>query len=567
MNNSTPEKTTSKSWPIFQSFAGWRWRDLGADAIAGLTLAAIAIPEQMATARLGGFTPQLGFLAIMAGALGFAAFGSNRFMSVGADTTITPIFAGSLALLAVAGSPHFLTSAVLLAFMVGLLLLCGGLFRLGFIANLLSAPVTTGFLAGISGHILVSQVPALFGVLAPSGSMIQKLIALAGELRATNYLTLLIGFGVLVVILICERISQRIPGALIGLGGATVLVATLGLESKGVSALGMVAGVVPSLSIPEASIVDLVQIAPLAVIVALVIMVQTAATSRSFPSDLNRTPDVNRDFLGVGAANVLSGLMGVFPVNASPPRTAVVAETGGVSQLGALVCAVLVLILASFGSALLTHVPHAALAGVLLFVAQRIFRLSVMVDVFRRSLAEFGLIIATTFGILILPIQEGVAMGIILSLLHGLWTTTRARMIVLQRMPGSSIWWPINAAQPGETVVGVEVIAVQAPLTFLNIYDFQAALQNLIARTTNTRVVVIESNAIVEIDYTAAQVLSSVIRRLRAQGVDVAFARLESVHAQQSFQRLGLAELVGADHVFRSVEGAVLALGPQALPR
>ena len=556
---------TSSSWPIFQSFAGWHFRDVGADAIAGLTLAAIAIPEQMATARLGGFAPQMGFLAIIAGAIGFAVFGSNRYLSVGADSTITPIFAGSLALLAVTGSPHFIASAAILAALVGILLICGGLFRLGFIANLLSIPVTTGFLAGIAGHILVSQLPALLGIASPPGTVVEKIVALAGGLAATNYLTLGIGIGVLVIMIVSERISPRIPGALIGLGCATLLVTAMGLEVRGVSALGVVAAVVPTLSLPKASLADIVQIAPLAVIVALVVMVQSAATTRSFPSDPNRAPDVNRDFIGVGAANLLAGLIGVFPVNASPPRTAVVAETGGVSQWGALVCAALVLSLAAFGAGLLTHVPHAALAGVLLFVAQRIFRLSVMADVLKRSLAEFGLILATALAILLLPIQQGVAMGIILSLLHGLWTTTRAQMVELRRIPGSSIWWP-QSAQGGESVAGVQVVALQAPLSFINAYDFQGAIQAMLTRAPGTRQVIIESNAIADIDYTASQVLSAVIKRLRAQGIDVAFARLESVRAQASFERLGLAALVGPDHVFRSVEEAVRA-GVQALPR
>ncbi|HYA72878.1 MAG TPA: SulP family inorganic anion transporter, partial [Roseiarcus sp.] len=139
---------SSRPRPFFQSFTGWRFSDLGADAVAGLTLAAIAIPEQMATARLAGFEPQIGFLALVAGAVGFAVFGASRLLSVGADSTIAPIFAGALALLATSGSPHYAADAALLALGVGLILAFGGAFRLGFVADLLSIPVTTGFLAG-----------------------------------------------------------------------------------------------------------------------------------------------------------------------------------------------------------------------------------------------------------------------------------------------------------------------------------------------------------------------------------------------------------------------------------
>jgi MFS superfamily sulfate permease-like transporter len=334
------------------------------------------------------------------------------------------------------------------------------------------------------------------------------------------------------------------------------------LESRGVSALGEVAGAIPALKMPGASLDDVTRVAPLAFIVAVVVMVQTAATTRAFPGR-DREPDVNRDFVGVGAASLAAGLTGAFPVNASPPRTAVVVETGGASQLSALVCAALVLALSAFGAGLLTHVPHAALAGVLLFVAQRIIRVSTFIDVWRRSRMEFALIVVTMAAILFLPIQQGVAIGIILSLLNGVWTTTRARTVEFARIPATTIWWPKTAGQTGETLAGVLVVALQAPLSFLNAYDFQHEIEGLVAaRGPSARLVVIEANSVVGIDYTAAQVLSAVIRRLRGQGVDVALARLESLRAQEDCARLGLDALIGADHLFHSVEEAVQALAP-----
>ena len=179
-------RRSRRGWPIFQSLNGYRLSFLTHDLFAGLTLAAIAIPEQMATARLGGFTPQIGFFAFLAGAVAFAAFGVNRFLSAGADSTVTPIFAGGLAALAATGSPESQVLAAALALMVGLWLIGAGIFRLGWIADLLSIPVTTGFLAGISAHILVSQLPGILGLPAPDGPMLQKLATLATQLGQTN---------------------------------------------------------------------------------------------------------------------------------------------------------------------------------------------------------------------------------------------------------------------------------------------------------------------------------------------------------------------------------------------
>ena len=155
-------------WPVLRSFAGWRLADLRPDLVAGLTLAAIAVPEQMATARLAGLGPEIGFLALIAGAIGFAVFGASRWISVGADSTIAPIFAGGLAIVAASGKADYAASAAALALAVGLILVLAGAFRLGFIADLLSIPVTTGFLAGIAVHILASQAPALLGVDVPT---------------------------------------------------------------------------------------------------------------------------------------------------------------------------------------------------------------------------------------------------------------------------------------------------------------------------------------------------------------------------------------------------------------
>jgi SulP family sulfate permease len=215
----------------------------------------------------------------------------------------------------------------------------------------------------------------------------------------------------------------------------------------------------------------------------------------------------------------------------------------------------------AFGGGLLSHVPHAGLAGVLLFVALRIVRVPTVLDVWRRSGAEFALIVATMLAILLLPIEQGVGAGIILSLMHGVWAMTRVRIIEFERIPGASIWWPADKLQRGETVPGVRVIGLQAPLSFLNAYTFQQELQRL--PQAGTRLIVIEADAIVEIDYTGAKILGGVIERLRAEGTDVAIARLESVRAQQSFVRLGLEALVGRDHMFHSVEEAVDALGPR----
>lgn len=545
-----------QSWPLFRSLTSY---SLPGDLMAGLTLAAIVIPEQMATARLGGFAPQIGFFAFMAGSLGFALLGGNRFLSCGADSTITPIFAGGLAALAATGSPDYQDLAIGLALMVGAMMLAGGVFRLGAIANLLSVPVMVGFLAGISVHIIVSQLPGVLGLPSPTGPTLDRIGVLASKIGHTNPFTLCVGFGVLAVVFISEKISAKIPGALVGLIAATLATIALGLDSKGVSAVGTVPGTLPRPTFPELAPELWVRLVPLAFVITVVVMVQTAATTRSFPSDPDRPADVDRDFLGAGAGSVLSGLFGAFPVNASPPRTGIVAETGGQSQLAGLAAAAIVLALLAFGTGLLQHIPDAALGGILLFVALRIIRVKQIATIYRQSPSEFLLIVATAALIIVLPIQQGAFLGIVLSLLHGIWSTTRARLVEFERVPGTTIWWPAHPHIEGERIAGVAVIGLQAPLSFLNASDFRSDVAKVLG-TATPKLLVLEASGMVEIDFTAAQILLDMLNACSEQGVTVALARLESVRAQDAFERFRLFDALPREHVFRSVDEAVRKL-------
>jgi sulfate permease, SulP family len=552
--------------PMIRSFGGYRLAYVPQDLLAGLTLAAIAIPEQMATARLAGLPPEIGFFAFIAGSLGFAFFGDNRFLSCGADSTIAPIFAGGLTILvAASASPtEYAALAALLALMVGVLVCAGGFFRLGWIANLLSVPVMTGFLAGIGLHIIVSQLPSVLGLPHQNGTLVENTLAILAHGGDINPLTLAIGASVFAVVTLSDRIDAKIPGALIGLGVATVAVLIFHLEGHGVEVIGTIHPHWPGLLLPYA-LHDMISLLPLSLIIALVVMIQTAAVTRAFPSQPETPPDVARDYVGVGAGCLLAGLIGAFPVDASPPRTEIVRQSGGCSQLAGLTAAALILVVLLIGASLLAHVPEAALGGVLLFIAFRIIRLQVMAKIYRESLGEFALVAATWAAIVFMPIEIGVAIGIGLSLLHGIWSITRAHAILLERVAGTTIWWPLGDG--GETLPNVMVVAFQAPLSFLNADIFRRDMSALLDKAREPiRILVLEASAILEIDFTAAQVLSQLVRRCGEQKITFAIARLESLRAQEGLRRFGIDALIGADRLFHSVEEAIDALDAEAKP-
>ena len=539
--------------------------DLRHDLAAGLALAAVALPSQMATAHLAGFPPTAGLIAFAAGSIGFAAFGANRFLVACADSTIAPIFAGGLATLAASGSHDNFALCASFALMVGSVLVCCGLLRLGWIADLVSRPITIGFLAGIACHIVISQVPFLLGIAPPGGSLPQRVFTIAGELGESNRVSLSLGLTVFAVTVCAEWINPRIPGALLGIMAATIAVYWFGLERDGVTVLGQIPGEFPRLHLPSIVFAEMLEAAPLAFVVVATIMVQTAATTRSFVAVPGAAASINRDFIGVGAANLMAGLFGVFPVNASPPLTGVVAETGGRSKLAGLVAVALILGMAGYGTALLAHVPLAALAGILIFVAMRIVRLAEIIAIFRHAFGEFMLILATVTAIIAFPVGTGVATGIVLSLLHGLWSATRARLITFERVPGTSIWWPPGRDFRGEAIDGVLVIAFQAPLSFLNANTFQDGARHA-ARQSRTPLdlIVLEASSIVEIDFTAAQILIEFIEFCAQSKIRFAVARLESVRAGEAFERLGITDAVGRDHFFHSVDEAIRVLAKKS---
>jgi SulP family sulfate permease len=552
-----PVMTRRRDW-LFASLRDYSPAWLSGDLIAAMTLAAIAIPEQLATARLVGMPPMSGLFAFAAGTFAFAAFGANRFISVGADSTIAPIMAGALVVLAVPGAAPYATMAALLALLVGAILVLARIVRAGWIADLLSIPVITGFLAGISIHIVVGQLPSVMGIEAIHGNLVDRFADVVGRARHFRAYPLAIGIGVLVLSQFAERWNPRIPGALIGLVVSALAVRLFALDQHGVAVLGALPIAPPSLSLTLPSWDDITQLLPAALLVALVCMIQTAAVVRSFPSDANGEEDVTRDFAGVGAGCILAAFFGAFAVNASPPRTAVVEESGGRSQLSGLFAIAIVAAIVLVASGTFKYVPEAALSGVLIFIAMRIFRVEVMRQIYRKSEWEILIVAASAALVVFLPIETGVTLSIVLSLLHSVYVIARPGITELARIPGTTIWWALSKGHPGEHEPGVLVIALNAPVYFVNASYLRGRLTEAIAaKEEPCRYVVIEAHGVIDIDFTGSEMLQQLIAELRGHGTDLAIARMSSERALAAARRTGLIAALGEDHLFRSVEEAI----------
>jgi len=559
--------TRSGAHSMFASFARYRPAWLWSDLIAGLLLAAIAIPEQMATARLGGMPAQTGVYAFAAGSLAFAAFGVNRYASVGADSTIAPIFAGSVAALAAPGSGQYADFVAAVALFCGVLLAAAGLLRAGWIADFLSIPVTIGFLAGIGVHIVVGQLPLVLGVTESHGPLLVRLVALLRDVPHANLGALTIGVGVFAVTWGAERYNPRIPGALFALVGAGAAAITLRLSERGVKLLGPLPFALPTIRLPSLSFHDALTLLPVAFIVALVCVMQTAAVVRLFPAHERQTQDAGADFTAVGIGCMLSALLGAFAVNASPPRTSLARESGGRSQLAGVVAVLAVALLVMSFSKFTADLPQAAFGGVLVFIGVRIFRTRDMLEIARRGGVEIWFVVAAAVFVVALPIETGMALSVILSLARGVYIVARPPSAELVHVRGTTIWWPPSDDVRGERVAGIVVFAPAAPIAFTNGQYIAARLRAAVARAAQpVRLLVIEAGGVIDVDYTGAEILCDTIATLRDSGVDVAIARLSDARALSAARRTGLIAAVGDASVFQTVHEAVEAFGGYSTP-
>ena len=548
---------------MFCSLRGYRRSWVTPDLLAAVTLLVIAVPEQLATARLAGMPPIAGFYAFVAGTVLFAALGSNPQMSVGADSTIAPLFAVGVAHFAAPGSSRYVALVGILAVMVGVIVAVIGLLRLGWIAQLLSAPIITGFMAGVAVIIVVHQLPDLFGLPGTSGSTLTRIAGAASHLGDTNGWALKIGAAVFVIVVAAERIDRRLPGALVGLAGSTLLVAALGLHAHGVAILGTLAHGAPRLGLFDLSWSALGRVAPIAGVVALVIVSQTAATTRAFADQGRYEVDVGRDFLGVGAGNIAAGLVGAFPVNASPPRTAAVVAASGRTQVAGLGAAVALLALVP-AARLLKDVPVATLAGVLIFVATRVFRWRDLVAIARFDRFEFALAVVTLLTVALVGVEQGIGVAVGLAILDRTRLTARPQLHVLGRIPGTTSWVPLSVNQNAAQVPSVLAVLFATPLWYANAVHFRAQLKTSLARTLGTpRLVVLDALGMGDIDYTGCRALKEVLDELDHDQIAFAVARAGS-HAHESMGRSGLLSRIREDHFFPSVDEAVTALGSES---
>ena len=519
----TPIGLRAPARGLRETFKGVNRENFPGQLLAGVTLLAIAIPEQLATSQLAGVPAFMAMIAFITATLVFVFFGSNPIMSVGADSTIAPLFALVLLRLAPVSTTLYFELVAATAVVTGLVVLAVGLLRLGWIADFLSLPIVTGFLSGIGVIIIVHQLPSALGVSSGGTTVLQRLESISHLLGKVSAWSVVLALGTLVVMLVGEKINARMPWALGAIAVASILTATLSLGSHGVKELGAVSAGLPTWRLHWLSGSQWGVVFATAVTLVIVILSQTAATTRTSSDDLGVASDVSRDFVGVGLANVAAGLVGAFPVNASPARTTVARLAGGSTKLVGLSAAILAIALSPLGH--YAHaIPLAALAGVLFFVGARLIKIGQLIRIWRSRRVEFLLAAISALGVILVGVEQGLAIAVGLAILDQTWRSARPDMIEMGRREGTTSWEPLSEKNVA-TVDHVLCVLFDNDIFFANAGIFRRELHELLAKHPETKYFVVDAVAISDIDFTGMSILGQVVDDLTRDGVSISLAR------------------------------------------
>jgi len=539
---------------------------LRSDLVAGVVLAAILVPQGMAYAELAGLPAVTGLYTTIACLIGYALFGPSRVLVLGPDSSISPlIFAAITPLLVAGGDPATaIALAGMLAILVGLIEIGLGVGKLGFVADLLSKEVQVGYMNGLAITIIVGQLPKLFGFSTDAGGFLDEIKKFVEGLDQTNTTTLLVGVSVLVVLLVLPRLTTKVPAVLVAVVGVTAISAALDLSAEGVATVGALPQGVPTPSLPWTQASDIVPLFIAALGITLVSLTDTIATSASFAARRGDDVDADQEMVGIGTANIAAGFFQGFAISTSGSRTAVAEQSGARSQLTGLVGAALVAILLLFLNGLLADLPQTALAAVVIVAALSLMDFKVLAGVWnvRRSAVVISLVASA--GVIFLGVLQGIIVAVALAILLFFQRNWWPHGEVLGMTDDVEGWHSLDQYPAARQIPGIVVYRWEAPLFFANAGIFRKQVRAL-ARDRQPRFVVLQCEAITDVDVTAAAMLRQLDSELNAAGVHLAFAELRD-RLQDLVVRYGLLETLDAEHFYPTLDTAIAAVEQEGQP-
>lgn len=534
---------------------GW----LRADVVAGIVLAAILVPQGMAYAELAGVPAVTGLYTTIACLVGYALFGPSRVLVLGPDSSISPLILAAITPLLVTNDPaEAIALAGMLAVLVGLVEIALGLGRLGFVADLLSKEVQVGYMNGLAVTIIVSQLPKLFGFSVDADGFGDEVAGFIEGLDETHAATLATGLAVLAVLLILPRFTKLIPAILVAVVGVTVVSATIDLAGDGVATVGSLPQGVPLPSVPGIELSDVGPLLIAAFGITLVSLADTIATSTSFAARRGDEVHADQEIVGVGAANVAAGLFQGFAISTSGSRSAVAEQSGAKSQLAMLVGAALVAALLLFFNSLLSALPQTTLAAVVIVAAFSLVDTRVLVGAWRVRRSAVIISLTATAGVIIFGVLEGIVVAVVLAVLLFFKRNWWPHGAVLGRVEELGGWHRVDEHPTARELDGIVVYRWEAPLFFANAGIFREQIRRL-AVEREPRWIVLQCEAITDLDLTAAGMLKHLDLELNDAGIHLAFAEMRS-RLQDLTQRYGLLDTLDEDHFYPTLDDAIRAI-------
>jgi sulfate permease, SulP family len=529
---------------------------LQGDILAGITVAAYLIPQCMAYGELVGVAPVVGLWVILPAMIIYGLFGSSRQLSVGPESTTAVMTAAAIAPLLSADGRNYASLAAVLAILVGLVCLVGYIARLGFLANLLSKPILIGYMAGVAVIMITGQLGKISGIPIQGNTVFEAMGHFIQQINHSHGVTLLLAGGVVTFLLSIQRLWPKAPGPLLAVLLGTAAVAVFHLDRQGVAVVGEIPAGLPQFTIPNFP-TQFPSLLASAIGIAIVGYSDNVLTARSFAARHHDKIDANQELLALGLANLSGGLMQGFPVSSSASRTAIGDTMGSKTQLFSFVAFGIVVVVVVFLRPILAFFPKAALGGIVIVAALKLIEIPEFARLYRFRPSEFWLAMITMLSVLMTDILVGVAIAIGLSVIELLSRLARPHDAVQGTVPQIPGLHDIVDWEGATTIPGLVIYRYDAPLCFANAENFKyRALQAVEAEATPVEWFVLNTEAIVEIDITATDILEELIDELAASGIIFALARVKHDFYHQ-LARSRILKKINSEHIYLTLHSAI----------
>jgi high affinity sulfate transporter 1 len=540
---------------LFPWRRGYARGSLPADAIAGLTAAAVVLPKAMAYATVAGLPVQLGLYAACVPPIVYAALGRSAVLSVSTTTTLGILVGSALAEAVPGADPARLaTAAATLSVMVGLVLLAAAALRFGFVANFISEPVLAGFKAGVGAVIVVDQLPKLLGFHIHKVGFFRDLVTIGRAAAAASLPTLLLSAAVVAILLAVKRWLPRAPAALVAVALAIAASALLGLPALGVKTIGTIPSGLPSLVRPDLGLLEALW--PAAIAIALMSFTETIASGRAFGGPAQLRPAPNKELVATGLGNVLGGLVGAMPSGGGTSQTLVNQRAGARTQLAGLVLGLAALATLLLLAPAMSLMPEAALAAIVVVYSAELLSVRDFRAIAAVRRTEFSWALIACAGVLLLGTLRGILVAVITSLLALAYQASNPPVYEVVRRPGTNVFRRRSGEHPGdESYPGLLMVRVEGRIFFGNAERVLDLLTPLV-RAAGPKVIVLDCSAIFDLEYSALKMLAEAEERVRSHGAELWLAALNP-EPRRVVERSALGKALGHERMFFDLEHAV----------